>query len=225
LYFPATKVEVPHIEKIKFKVRELSLEGWVVNGKRDRALIYYGGNAERIENNIAFFQSLLPEYTVYLIPYRGYANNPGSPSEQALLEDASAIYDTLATQHSEISLMGRSLGTGVAIYIAVHKPVEKLILATPYDSIENVARETYWMFPLRFLLKDKFLSWKRAPELQTETLLLVAGRDRVVSRQRSDNLLRHIPAALVEEVVIEKANHNDISLYPQFSRAIREMLL
>lgn len=224
LYFPVPVLGIKNIPSITINTGEVRLNGYVVNEHQERALIYYGGNAEQIEQNIELFEVATPNHTVYLFPYRGYGGNPGEPNEKALYKDAEAVYDELAKKHSSISLMGRSLGSGVATYIAANRPVDKLILVTPYDSIENVAKESYWMFPVQLLIKDRFPSWKRAKNIEADTLVLVAGADEVISRARSDNLIKHLPADRTKVVVLYTAMHNDISVYPTYLEEITLLL-
>ncbi|TQV86933.1 alpha/beta hydrolase [Aliikangiella coralliicola] len=224
LYFPQSAGEVTGIPEVSFNHRGLKLSGWVVNPNNNAAIIYYGGNAESVENNIEFFRRVTPDYTVYLIPYRGYGKNGGEPTESNLYADALFVYDEVQAQHSSISLIGRSLGSGVATYVAANRDIAKLILVTPYDSIENVAKSHYRIFPVSLLITDKYLSVERAPDIEKPTLLLVAEHDQVIPRERSDNLARHISQKFLTQVIIDRAGHNDISFYPEYSESIQRFL-
>ncbi len=224
LYFPRSSAFIHNAEPISFSVNDELLSGWLVNKGQSKALLYYGGNAEQIEQNADFFRTHLADYSVFLIPYRGYGDNSGSPTEQSLYRDALSVFDKLVGEYSDISLMGRSLGTGVATYVATQRKVEKLVLITPYDSIENVAKETYWMFPVSWLLKDKFLSADRADKISSLTLILIAEHDRVISRNRSEQLKQRIKQSLLSTQVIEHAGHNNISDFQQYSRSIKDFL-
>lgn len=225
LYFPVPALDLEGVPTISFLSGGVGLQGWVINEGQEKAIIYYGGNAEQIEHNLDFFRSVTPEYTVYLVPYRGYGNNPGKPTEEDLYKDAETIYDEIAPKHSAITLMGRSLGSGIATYMAVKRPIEKLILVTPYDSIENVAKEAYWILPVKYLIHDRYPSWQRAPEIKVPTLVLVAGGDEVISRKRSENLIKHLPEANTRVVVLNTALHNDISVYPRFGEEVKQFLM
>ena len=228
LYFPQPVSDFSslqtNLETIRFETDGETLEGWVVNSDRPKALLYYGGNAENIEQNIAFFQSMKLDYSFYFIPYRGYGHSSGSPSEQKIYQDALYIFDQVSPQHTQLSLMGRSLGSGVATHVAARREVDKLILVTAYDSIENVAKSIYWMLPISLLIKDKYRSWENASTIKAETLLLSAGRDEVIPWARTENLIAHFSKQKLESVIIPNAGHNDISLYPEFALKIKTML-
>ena len=64
IYFTQPSAAVRGITEISFTTDGVQLSGWVVNEEQPKALIYYGGNAESIENNIAFFEQVLPNYSV-----------------------------------------------------------------------------------------------------------------------------------------------------------------
>ncbi len=224
LYFPQPPAVISGVTEIQFNTDGEQLSGWVVNEGSAKALIYYGGNAESIENNIAFFKRVLPDYSVYLIPYRGYGNSTGDPSEAHLYHDALHIFDRVKVNHQQISLMGRSLGSGVATYVAVNRLVEKLILVTPYDSILNVAKSVYWMFPVSLLIKDKFQSIKRVKNISAKTYIFIAENDRVIPRARSERLIAEFSDQLIDSTLVSGADHNDISLYPEYVAGLKRAL-
>lgn len=222
LYYPqrtSTKVNLP---QVSFQSEDTLLKGWVINPQASAAIIYYGGNAESIEYNDDLFSHLFKEYAVYLLPYRGYGDNPGSPSERVLYQDALNIYDQISQKHTEVNLVGRSLGTGVATYVADNREIKRLVLITPYDSIEAVAQRHYSLFPVSWLLTEKYLSIERAPRLQVRTLLLIAAQDKVIPPQHSENLAGAIRKNYLNKRVIQPASHNDITLYPEFNEYITD---
>lgn len=221
LYIPQPAMDLPSdTNHIEFEAGDIKLRGWVINPGNDKALQYYGGNAEQIEQHVDFFKSALPHYTVYLVPYRGYGNNEGKPAEKDLYRDAEIIYDAIAKNHSAVSLIGRSLGSGVATHIAASRPIQKLVLITPYDSIQNVAQQRYWMFPMAIVLRDKHLSWKRANRISVPTLVLLAEDDTIIPRKNSENLIAHFSSGLTTVVTVAGSGHNDISTFPRYREAI-----
>ncbi len=223
LYLPQPLSATPKADSFHIESQGLRRQGWVVNPGQKRALLYFGGNAEPVEQVDDFFRNTLPRTSVYLIPYRGYSGNPGSPSEAALFADALEGYDHVAARHANVAVMGRSLGSGVAIYVAVNRPVTRLVLTTPYDSIQNVAQKKYPIFPMRWILADKYESWRRAPAIQAKTLILVATDDKVISRASTDNLIARMKIQ-PDVVVIEKADHRSITTRVEYAEAIREFL-
>ncbi len=224
LYFPPPSDMNLDTTKVSFTNNGIELRGWVVNPQQDKALLYYGGNAESIEQNIPLFQNMLPNYSVYLIPYRGYGESMGKPTEKDLYSDALHIYDQVIVQHKNISLLGRSLGSGIATYVAASRRIKSLILVTPYDSIENVAKSIYWMFPVSLLLKDKYDSLAHVAQIKTQPLILMAEYDQVIPRKHSENLISAF-GKQQQSVIVKRAGHNDISDYPEYANLIYQYLI
>jgi pimeloyl-ACP methyl ester carboxylesterase len=100
----------------------------------------------------AFIQRSVSDYAVYLLNYRGFGGSGGSPSEEAIAEDALALFDQVYASHPQIAVVGRSLGSGVAVRLASQRPVQQLILVTPYNSLEEIAEQQYPWLPVKWLL-------------------------------------------------------------------------
>jgi len=57
--------------------------------------------------------------------------------------DALQVYDYLMTlnENMEIILFGRSIGTGVACYVAEERKPRALILMSAFTSVKNIAKD------------------------------------------------------------------------------------
>jgi pimeloyl-ACP methyl ester carboxylesterase len=152
-----------------------------------------------------------PERAIYLMHYRGYGGSTGTPSEAGLFADGVTLFDEVVKKHSEIELIGRSLGSGVAIYVASRRPVAKLVLVTPYDSIEGLAARQFPYVPVRWILLDKFESWKFAPQITSPTLILAAEHDEIVPRASTDLLRSRFKSGIVSFKIVPGTSHNTIS--------------
>ncbi len=200
------------------------LHGWVLNPNQDRALIYFGGNSELLTHRSAYFEDVFSDYSVYLINYRGYGKSQGSPSEAALFSDALAIHERLQTQHRSITAYGRSLGSGVAVYLASQRPLEKLILLTPYDSIAAIGQKLYPMFPIRYLIRERFDSAARASDIRIPVMIASAEHDREIPLANTLALRDRFQQASVVYQQIVGAAHNDIIDFPQYRAAIEKFI-
>lgn len=225
IYYP-TATLVPEAATDFELVRDgVTLRGWRLNPGKSAALIYFGGNAERLEASREEFARLFPERAVYLLPYRGYGASEGRPSEAALFGDALALYDDVQARHPRmgIALVGRSLGSGVASYVASQRKVERLVLVTPFDSLAEVAQAHYPVFPVRMLMRDRYPSIEYLPRYAGPLLVLRGGRDVVIPPANTDHLL----AALARKprvVDFPLAGHNDISQDPAYAEALRDFM-
>lgn len=189
-----------------------------------RALIYFGGNAEDVSRNLPEFAQAFPDYAVYLLNYRGFGGSGGSPSEEAIAEDALALFDQVYASHPQVAVIGRSLGSGVAVRLASQRPVQQLILVTPYNSLEEIAARQYPWVPVKWLLKDRFESGKYAAHIRVPTLLLAASDDEVIPRASTQRLLENFPQGVAVLRVVPDSGHNSISDRVQYLEWMGEVL-
>ncbi|MHC8305597.1 alpha/beta hydrolase [Pseudomonas sp. PB3P13] len=189
-----------------------------------KALLYFGGNAEDVSQNLAQFSEAFPEHALYLMHYRGFGGSSGSPSEEAIQRDAMTLFDSVYHVHPQIAVIGRSLGSGVAVRLASQRPAARLVLITPYNSLEDLAIRQNPVFPVRWLLKDKFESWKYAAHIAVPTLLVTAGNDEVIPRASTEALLTHFAAGVATLKVVPDVGHNSLSASPDYLKLLQEGL-
>ncbi len=125
--------------------------------------------------------------------------------------------------HSLPTLAGRSLGSGVAIHVASERPIERLVLVTPYDSLLAIAAGQFGLFPLRWLMLDKFESWRYAPKVTAPTQLIAAQNDEVIPAASTTALYKHFSQSLATLTVIPAVGHNTISESPEYIPLLRGM--
>jgi len=203
---------------------DVSLQVWQLNPGHEHAVMYFGGNAEAVIANGAGFARAFPDATIYLTEYRGFGGSSGQPSESALLADATKIFDYLINQHTRISVIGRSLGTGVATYLASVRDIDRLALVTPYDSIEAVAAGRYPIYPIGLMLKDKFPALNYVPEINSPTLILIAEQDRVVPHTHTEALVEAFGDKDVTTVLVPGTTHDSISEATQYTTILGAFL-
>jgi uncharacterized protein len=225
LYFPTPEAESALAEALRIETGGLSLKVWRLGNGSPRAIVYFGGNAEDVAWNIEDFAEMFAGATVYLVNYRGFGGSGGVPSEVALLADSLAIYDHVRASHEHVAVIGRSLGSGVAMHVAAQREVERLVLVTPYDSILEVARRHFSIFPVAWLLRDRYDSVSLASKVKAPVLVLLAERDRLIPRRHSERLIAALPASQVDVRMIEAVNHDSIIDAPAYRTAVREFLL
>jgi pimeloyl-ACP methyl ester carboxylesterase len=219
LYHPRPLLFEPDARDIAIPSDGVTLHGWVVNPGKADALIFFGGNGESVERDVGFFRDNLPQYSVYLVPYRGYSSNPGEPTQTNLFADSLRVFEWVHARHARVSLMGRSLGTGVATWLASQRRIERLVLVTPYDSIASIAAERFPLFPVAWFLKDPYESWRYAGAIRVPVLAVLAEDDAIIPRVHSDALIALFPTR-PEVVVAPHANHNNIHNSATYAQAL-----
>jgi pimeloyl-ACP methyl ester carboxylesterase len=204
------------------------VRGWFVparGGGPAPLIVYYGGNAEDVTGQA--FEPWPGDWALALVNYRGYGASEGRPSEQALCADAEVVLDALArhpdVDATRIVLVGRSLGTGVATFVAARRPVRAVVLISPYDSMVALAGHHYPFLPARWLLRHRFDSIERAPRIMAPLLAIAGERDEVVPLASSQRLY-DAWGGPKRWVAIPEANHDDLGLQPAFWEPIRAFL-
>jgi pimeloyl-ACP methyl ester carboxylesterase len=173
-----------------------------------KALIYFGGNAEDVSLTRAQLAALLPDTALYLLHYRGFGGSEGQPSETAIRADARALQAHVAARHSVVSVVGRSLGTGPAVHLAATRPVHRLVLLVPFDSLLAVARATMPWLPVDLILKDRWDAAAEAPRVRAPTTIVAAGQDRVVPPRHAEALHRAFPPGVSTFILGPELEHN-----------------
>lgn len=235
LFFPWAPY-VPHYEKmyrnpdlknvqIHTKDSE-TLDGWIQVGKdKPYVVLYFGGNGDETSYFVEKYR--YKNANIISFNYRWYAYSTGKPSERALFSDALLQYDYLVWEMKidpkNIILMGRSLGTGVATYLASQRKVNSVILITPYDSVELVAKEWYFFVPVSLLLRHKFLSTQYASIRSNNLLCIYWGRDVTIPNHHTENLLKYWNGKITK-VFIPNATHDDIYTFSQVEDAIDQFI-
>lgn len=224
IYYPVAHDAGFAAEEVSVDNDGVRLHGWMLNPGRDKALVYFGGNSEMVTHRREFFEEVFRDYSVYLFNYRGYGLSQGRPSEAGLCADALAIHDWLSERHAAVSAYGRSLGSGVAVYLAAHRPLDKLLLLTPYDSVAEVAQRLYPVFPARWLIRDRFDSAALADRIETPVMIASAEHDREILPAHTLALRARFTRAPVHYVEIAGAAHSDIVDFPAYRDAVREFV-
>jgi len=202
---------------------EVTLRGWVMNPGQGRALIYFGGNGDAVQSMREDYARWGAGRTVYLVAYRGYGASDGTPTEAALFGDALAIYDDVRTRQQDIAVVGRSLGSGVATYLASQRPLQRLVLVTPFDSIARIAQSRFPIFPAALMMQDKYESWRYAPAVHCPVLVIAAQNDRVVPAASTARLLEKF-SPTPRFIRIDDVGHGNIIGDPAYAAAITDFL-
>lgn len=180
------------------------------------AIIYFGGNAEDVSLNLPVFDKAFPQHALYLLHYRGYGGSSGTPTEVSNHRDAQSLFEKVHAQHPNVVVIGRSLGTGVAVRLASEQPVSRLVLITPYDSLAEIAAAQIPYFPINWLLRDKYNSGLYAPTVTAPTRIIAAEHDEVIPRSSTEKLFARFPKGVASMKVIPATDHNTISNTREF---------
>jgi alpha-beta hydrolase superfamily lysophospholipase len=168
-------------------------------------------------------------FAVVLMDYRGYGGNPGSPTEEGLLEDALAAalaLEGLGYPAKRTIYFGESLGSGVVAALQSRRPPAGLVLRSPFTELAAVGAHHYPWLPVRLLLKDRFPVLGPLSASEVPVTVIYGDRDSVVPAELSARVADEADAAatLVERVVIRGADHNDeVMVGPRVADAVARL--
>ena len=175
------------IQKVKIKTSDhINLLGWFHEKdlKQFKTIVYFHGNAGKLENRIHklnHFKDM--DVNFLIISWRGFSGNNGKPSEEGLYDDGNSAIEWLKNiglAEQDIIIYGESLGTGIAIQIAQNKNFAGLILETPFTSMIEAAKFFYPYIPVSLLLKDKYKNDKKIKNINIPILVMHGEVDQIV---------------------------------------------
>ncbi|MCE3604138.1 alpha/beta fold hydrolase [Massilia sp. P8910] len=191
------------------------LSGWLMTPQipgPHPAVVYFGGRSEEVSWVVRDAGKLFPGMAVLAVNYRGYGNSHGEPAEAHMVEDGRLLFDWLAERAhvdpERVAVVGRSLGSGVAVQVALERPVHSLVLITPYDSILAIAKRKFRAVPVEYVLRHRFESVKYASSLRAPTYVLRAAFDDIVPHSHTDLLVAQLGKLHLDETVPDSDHMN-----------------
>ncbi len=209
-------------DDVTFRTEDgLNLNGWFVSGKKSshddnlHTLLWFHGNAGNINrrlDNIKMLHDRVP-VNVFIIDYRQFGKSEGKVSEQGTYLDAKAALSYLHARkdinNEKIIFFGRSLGSAVAVDLAVKETCCALILETPFTSIKEMGKTLYPFLSISLhFLRTKYDSLSKIKHIKVPTLIMHGDKDELVPFKQGMKLYEHANEPK-EFYTIPGANHND----------------
>ena len=163
-----------------------TVHGWYLPGRDDaRTLLFLHGNAGNISHrldSLRLFNEL--GLNVLIIDYSGFGQSSGKPGEQQTYEDARRAWhyltDARGVAPRRIVIFGRSLGGGVATWLATQAQPGGLILESSFTSVPALASKYYPIFPVRWLARIRYDNASRLPKVNCPVLIAHSRDDEIV---------------------------------------------
>jgi fermentation-respiration switch protein FrsA (DUF1100 family) len=238
IYFPMrahdvtpTGLGLAH-EELSLRTEDgVRLHGWFlpVEESRFTVLVFHGnaGNVSHRLDRALLMQSRL-KVDVLLFDYRGFGSSEGSPDEEGTYRDARAAYRWLVARGvapGRIVLFGESLGSAVALQLAIEVEARALVLESPFASIPDMARAVYPFLPLWPFVRTRYDNVAKAGRLRIPLLVLHGDQDEVVPFVQGRRVFDKAPEPKTF-FAIPGASHNDTYLVggDAYWQALRDFL-
>jgi len=194
LIFPAVKVANNYsysftVANTEYRIK--TADGNIVDGylfktdQSSKGLIFYlhgnGNNVQEWRNAVANYINM--GYDAFALDYPGYGKSTGSiTSLDEFFNSVKTVYDTLKRIYPEnkIIIMGYSIGTGPAAWLAANDHPEKLILLAPYYSLSDMALTRYPFLPVSIILKYPINTYKYLQHVKAPVTIFHGDADQVV---------------------------------------------
>jgi pimeloyl-ACP methyl ester carboxylesterase len=207
------------IEEVRLETPDgYKLHGWLKRpdhwkpGKPHPLVIVYGGIGQEVSEFVPRAHTT-GEWGWLMINYRGFGLSQGSPSERTVLSDAKMVYDWAKARPDidggNIVVLGRSLGSYVAIAVAAARKVRAAILATPFDSAAALGEQRFYGLPVGWLLQGRYNPALMAPGVSAPALFVLAENDTVTPVQNGLALAKRW-GGLAKTVLLAGAGHRGV---------------
>ena len=191
-------------------------------------IVYYHGNAgdlSRWGSICSFFVE--HDYDVLVWDYRTYGKSTGKLSEEAMYEDAKLMYKKVQEWYPEekIVVYGRSIGTGLATFVASKNNPKRLILETPFYDFMSLVKEKVPYLPVGKMLRYKFNNGKHVDDVKCRIVIIHGDQDGIVPQSHGIKLYKVIPEELRTFVNVPGGKHNDLINFQKYRLAIYKELI
>lgn len=189
-------------------------------------VLYFHGNRDNLQRWGALHRDFTGRGYDFFVPdYRGYGKSSGEPDEQHYLADAMLVYNWLRERYAakEIILYGRSLGTGMASYLAARVPARMVILETPFDNIGGLLASHIRRHQPPFEPAFQFPNDENLKATSLPLLIFHGTRDRVVPYASAENLKQVLKPG-DEFVTIEGGSHNNLNTFELYQEKLGKWL-
>lgn len=189
-------------------------------------VLYFHGNKHNIGRYAPYAKDFTSKgYEVWMLDYPGFGKSTGPLSEQKLYDYALQFYKLARSRWrpSQIILYGKSLGTGIAAELAAVRDCKKLILESPYFSLESVARHYFPIYPLSKMLHYHFPTNTYLPEVTAPITIFHGSSDGLIPYSNAVRLKALLKPG-DEFITIEGGGHNDLHDFLSFRQALEQQL-
>ena len=237
LLFHSRELPADHAFKFSIPFRELNL---AVTEEKNLSIIqftvpdsickgvvlYFHGNRRNVERYAEYAPQFTSQgYEVWMMDYPGFGKTTGKRSEQVMYNDATELYRMALARYSKDSIViyGKSLGTGLACYLGSRVDCRRVILETPYTSIEGLFNHYAFIYPVSWMAKYHFPNDQYIKSIDAPVTIFHGTCDGVIPFSQARRLFKSAKAG-TELISIEKGIHNNLSSFPLYQHKLDSLL-
>ena len=218
---PFKQIDLPVNDEKNLSIVQFTVPDSVCKG----VVLYFHGNRKNIERYAPFAINFTRNnYEVWMIDYPGFGKSTGKRTEQMVYNDAAILYQMARARYSKDSIIiyGKSMGTGVAAQLASVKDCKRLLLETPYYSIDALMNHYAFIYPVSLLTHFHLPTYQYFKKIEAPITIFHGTQDEVIPYKQAMRLAKENPG--VELVSIEKGKHNNLNDSPVFHQHLDSLL-
>lgn len=210
---------------ISFRGRNVNFIRFLSSGRPKGIILFFHGNMENVEH-YKKYPSLFTAngYEFWMIDYPGFGKTTGKITEETLYEQSLFMYEKAARRFppDSIIIYGKSIGTGIASYLASVRPCQKLILETPYYNMTSLAKSYFPIYPVSLLLKYSFPNNRHLKNISIPVTIFHGTDDEIIPYRHALKLKKENPD--INLITIDKGKHNDLFEKQNYRSNMKEIL-
>lgn len=218
---PFKEIYLPVNQEKSLSIVQFTVPDSVCKG----VVLYFHGNRKNIERYAPYAKNFTGNnYEVWMMDYPGFGKATGTRSEQIMYDDAAIIYQLARSRFAKDSILiyGKSIGTGVAAQLAAMKDCKRVILETPYYSVDALMEHYAFIYPVGAMAKYHFPNNAYLKKIESPITLFHGTKDEVIPYEQSLRLIKENPG--VQLVAIDKGRHNNLNDSPLFHQQLDSLL-
>ena len=227
-YISPQQAGIPRFQEKPFTADDgTKIMCWYAKGNPDKpAILFFHGNAGQIATfSLQMAAYLRKGYSVMMPEYRGFASTPGEFSQENIYRDGAAAYDFLHRQlgHSDIIIVGYSMGAAAAAAVAAQRPAQGLVLAAPFYSLKKIVSEK----PVpgaALILKNELPSYRFVSMFRKPLFIVHGAEDRLIPPSHGKALYGLSPSKDRELKILAGQSHNALFFEDDGHKAILDWL-
>ncbi len=219
--FPFRQIDLPVTGKKTLSIVQFTVPDSVRKG----IVLYFHGNRQNINRYAKYAANFTRNgYEVWMMDYPGYGKSTGKRSEKILYADALILYKMAISKVSveHIIIYGKSLGTGIAAQLASVRDCKRLILETPYYSMDALAKHYFFIYPVLPMTKYTLPTYQHFEFIKAPVTIFHGTKDAVIPYKQASWLTEKKNGT--ELITIEKGQHNNLADFPLFQQKLDSLL-
>ena len=226
VYYPNTQ-DFDNCEDFKTaeKIDYSGTRMYVKDMNKPIVVLYHGNAGSACDRSVYADIFTQAGYGYIIVEYAGFSNDADKPTHAAVKSNVRDVIAYISDNKiSDITVVGESIGTGIASYHASLLSPDKLLLISPFTNLAEVAKNRFWFYPTTLLVDNAFNSVAYLDKYNNPITIIHGTKDTIIPYALGKKLFESVDTKK-QLVPIEGAGHNDLFLYPETYAAITNFLL